>query len=401
MRKCLWVVPKGIFPIRDGARVANHALLKAIRPHFNELDILVFSEDKSDKAHMSSYQFEFTPTNIHFLNRTSYKNKITKLLMLGFSFLKSPNLPVTTGSFHTEKLKNEVRILLSHSQYDLIVFDGLHPFSAFKDLVDFKSIPVVYRAHNVESDLWSTAASKENNGLIKKLLLWQGQKMANLELELINRSKEIWNIAEEDLKRFKSFFNADDSKLTFIPVGLDFKKSVSINKIAVDDRIKLLFLGKMDWAPNVDGLKWFLEEVWPHVNHNKLSLQIVGSGDSRWGTELFKAPGINFLGFVQDLEEVYGNSDFSIIPIRYGSGTRIKVIESISKNVPIVSTEMGVQGSGLTDYFKAESAQDWITVLSNLDQSRGQAVAAAAFLELEMMYSPKAIAQKAFNSVKI
>ena len=53
MKRCLWVVPKGIFPVRDGARVANQALLKSVRPHFNELDIMLFNEEDSDELHLA------------------------------------------------------------------------------------------------------------------------------------------------------------------------------------------------------------------------------------------------------------------------------------------------------------------------------------------------------------
>lgn len=401
MKRCLWVVPKGIFPVRDGARVANQALLKSIRPHFNELDIMLFNEEDSDELHLSLYNSDFNPTNVYFFKRASYPNKIKKILFLAKNFLISPELPVTTGYFHTKKQKHEVSQVLSHRQYDIIVFDGLHPFTTFMDLPEFKNIPVVYRAHNVEGDLWSTAASKTKNSIIQKLLLWQGRKMTNLEMSLVKRAQKIWCIAEEDQKRFKSLQNGVDQNLTLIPVGLDFKKSLHSIREKSADKIKLLFLGKMDWAPNKDGLKWFLEEVWPKVDSARFELQIVGSGDSSWGTELFKSPGIKFLGFVKDLEAVYADADFSIIPIRYGSGTRIKVIESISKGVPIVSTEMGVQGSGLSDYFKAESATDWVNVLNSLDRTKGRDVAERAFLQLEEMYSPVSIGNKAIHSIKI
>lgn len=401
MKRCLWVVPKGIFPVRDGARVANQALLKSVRAHFNELDVMLFNEEDSDELHISLYNSEFNPTNVYFFKRSSYPNKIKKLLFLAKSFLTTPTLPVTTGYFHTDKQKHEVTQVLIHRKYDVIVFDGLHPFTAFMDLPEFENIPVVYRAHNVEGDLWSTAASKTKNSIIQKLLLWQGRKMTNLEMSLAKRAQKVWCIAEEDLNRFKSLQNGDDKNLTLIPVGLDFKKSIHTNINSKSDKINLLFLGKMDWAPNKDGLKWFLEEVWPKVDTSRFELQIVGSGDSSWGTELFKAPGINFIGFAKDLEAVYSNCDFSIIPIRYGSGTRIKVIESISKGVPIVSTEMGVQGSGLNDYFKAESADEWIKVINSLDRARGQEVAAMAFTQLENMYSPASIASKAINSINV
>jgi glycosyltransferase involved in cell wall biosynthesis len=401
MKRCLWVVPKGIFPVRDGARVANQALLKSVRPHFNELDIMLFNEEDSDELHISLYNSDFNPTNVYFFKRASYPNKIKKLLFLAKSFLTTPTLPVTTGYFHTDKQKHEVSQVLIHRKYDVIVFDGLHPFTTFMDLPEFKNIPVVYRAHNVEGDLWSTAASKTKNSIIQKLLLWQGRKMTSLEMSLARRAQKVWCIAEEDLKRFKSLQNGDDKNLVLIPVGLDFKKSIHNNHNSQSDKMNLLFLGKMDWAPNKDGLKWFLEEVWPKVDTSRFELQIVGSGDSSWGTELFKAPGINFIGFAKDLETIYSNCDFSIIPIRYGSGTRIKVIESISKGVPIVSTDMGVQGSGLNDYFKAETADEWVKVINSLDKKRGQEVAAQAFTQLEVMYSPASIASKAINSIKI
>ena len=131
MKRCLWVVPKGIFPVRDGARVANQALLKSVRPHFNELDVMLFNEEDSDELHLSLYNSEFNPTNVYFFKRASYPNKIKKLIFLAKSFLQSPALPVTTGYFHTNKHQHEVSEVLKHRKYDVIVFDGLHPFIFF------------------------------------------------------------------------------------------------------------------------------------------------------------------------------------------------------------------------------------------------------------------------------
>lgn len=287
MKRCLWVVPKGIFPVRDGARVANQALLKSVRPHFEELDIMLFNEDDSDELHLGEYNQQFNPTNVYFFKKASFPNKLKKLFFLGTNFLTSPSLPVTTGYFHTDKLKREVNQVLTHRSYDLVVFDGLHPFTAFKDLPAFKNTQVAYRAHNVEGDLWSTAASKTNNSVIAKLLLWQGSKMNTLESALIKRSKTVWCIAPEDLNRFKELNPKEEKKLSLIPVGLDFKKIEETKTDSPESVLKLLFLGKMDWAPNKDGLKWFLEEIWPSVDHKKCELHIVGSGDSSWGTELF------------------------------------------------------------------------------------------------------------------
>lgn len=141
MKRCLWVVPKGIFPVRDGARVANLALLKSVRPHFNEVDVMLFNEQDSDELHLSLYNSEFNPTNVYFFKRASFFNLFQKLLFLAKCFLMRADLPVTTGYFHTERQKNEVHEVLKHRKYDVIVFDGLHPYTAFMDLEEFKKFP--------------------------------------------------------------------------------------------------------------------------------------------------------------------------------------------------------------------------------------------------------------------
>lgn len=398
MNRCLWVVPKAIFPVRDGARVANQALLKSVRPHFHQLDLMLFNEKDSDEYFLPDYYREFGATNVYFFKRASFSSILKKLLFLGKNFLKNPHLPVTTGYFHTGELKREIKNVLADQHYDLVVFDGLHPYAAFAELPIFSNAQLVYRAHNVEGDLWSTAANKTKIPLIKHLLLWQGRKMADLEKKIIARAKKVWCISPDDLNRFKELEVGHDHKLCMIPVGMNFKKMTGV-QIETRSPIKLLFLGKMDWAPNRDGLQWFLQEVWPAIDHDKFELHIVGSGDSSWGRELFQSPGIKFHGFVKDLDAIYRNCDFSIIPIRYGSGTRIKVIESISKGVPVISTEMGVQGSGLRDYLKAETALDWIETIKGLDRDQGKMLAETAFVQMESTYSPLSIGEQAFRSI--
>lgn len=399
--KCLWITPKEIFPIRDGARVANHSLLKSLRPFFGELDLLMFEEgeDTIEGSYKLNYQEDFNPTKIIPIKRASFKNIFAKLVFLSLNFLRFPNLPVTTGYFNSALIRYKVKNILQNGQYDLIVFDGLHPYSVFMDFLDsnqYKNTKVIYRAHNVEHNLWFTSADKTQNKIIAALLKWQGQKMEELEVKLLKRAHIVWPIAAEDLNVFLKLVR--NAKFSLVPVGLNFTQS-QLNKTKTSDqKIKLLFLGKMDWAPNKDGLKWFLLEVWPFINHEKYELHIVGSGDSSWGTHLFESEGIKFFGFVDDINAVYAECDFSIIPIRFGSGTRIKVIESVSKGMPIISTHMGVQGSGLleNDYFHAETAADWIGVINQLDQAVGLEKAQQAFSHLQLMYSPIEIAQRAY-----
>lgn len=402
MKKCLWVVPKLIFPVSDGARVANQSLLRSIRPHFERLDIIVYREEDEKDLHLDQYQENFRPDQIHILPKPKTKGKLRKFLALTYNFLKDPSLPVTAGHFSTSFCQREIRRILQDHEYDLLVFDGLHPFSAFLQLDKEGLLPAfVYRAHNVEQDLWMTAARKTNNPLKRLLLIWQGHKMACLEKMIINKAKRVWAIATEDSKRFSELTGRKD--IDHVPVGLNFvREKVFVPSPVRSQKIKLLFVGKLDWAPNKDGLRWFLHEVWPFVNHQKLELKIVGGGEASWTEPFYCYPGIRFLGYVKDLEELYADCDYSIIPIRFGSGTRIKVIESISKGVPVISTPMGVQGSGLEDheYIKATDAAEWIRALNQLEPEASREKARLAFDKFEQTYSPEMIGQNAYLSLQ-
>ena len=310
-----------------------------------------------------------------------------------------PGLPASVGGFASKKDIKYINENILINNYELIVFDGLHPYSAFKDFLNKFPTDVIYRAHNVENNLWISASLQSKGFILSKLLSWQSRKMKKFELDLINRARKVWNISEDDLKIFGSYSIDFFNKLVFVPVGFDFytkkDKDIDFNS----EPIKLLFIGKLDWAPNIDGLKWFLENVWPFINIQKIELVIGGSGNASWGKELFKLPGVKFLGFVQDLDDIYSEIDFSIIPIRFGSGTRIKVLESVSRGVPVISTHMGIQGSGLKDYIWAENSADWIKTLSSLNISQGSLIAKAATLDMEKCYSPEAIGMNAYHSL--
>lgn len=402
MKKCLWIVPKLIFPVSDGARVANQSLIRSIRPYFEKLDIVIFKEEDEVNIHLEQYQQEFQPDQIHIVPKAGCKNKTKKMFLLLLNFLRNPSLPVTAGYFSSYICKREVRRILENSQYDLLVFDGLHPFGAFLELQKQKKLPtLVYRAHNVEQDLWATAAEKTENPLKRFLLSWQGRKMARLEQLLIENSKTVWAIAGEDQKRFKEI--SGKNNIHHVPVGLQFNREKTFMPSPLrSQKTKLLFVGKLDWAPNKDGLRWFLHEIWPFVDHRKLELKIVGGGGENWTENFYSFPSLKFLGFIEDLKNVYAEADYTIIPIRFGSGTRIKVIESISRGVPVISTTLGVQGSGLEEgeYIKAQTAQDWIKTLSSLNEENFQEQAQNAFYKFEKTYSPEIIGHNAYLSLQ-
>jgi len=99
-------------------------------------------------------------------------------------------------------------------------------------------------------------------------------------------------------------------------------------------------------SPNVDGLRWFAREVWGYVRERcpQATLEVVGRCSASLRAELDSMEGVEVLGFVESLDEVFERAAMSVAPIRFGTGTRVKILESMARGCPVVTTSAGSDG---------------------------------------------------------
>jgi glycosyltransferase involved in cell wall biosynthesis len=145
------------------------------------------------------------------------------------------------------------------------------------------------------------------------------------------------------------------------------------------------------WHANVDGLKWFIEQVWPALVGTGLRLDVYG-----YVAEAFSGlgiPGIRFLGFVDDLAACYAQIDIAINPVRYGAGLKIKTLEAMAHGLPLVVSRQGASGlealAGQA-FLVADDAKafaDSIKLLAG-DFSLRQSMARAAYSHATQNFGP-------------
>ncbi len=113
---------------------------------------------------------------------------------------------------------------------------------------------------------------------------------------------------------------------------------------------RLLFYGSLFYKPNKDGVRWLCREVWPLIIDQmpEAQLDIAGLGGEGM-SELSNIPGVNVLGFVDDLDPLIRQSAALVVPLRVGGGTRIKILEAWAKGLPVVSTNIGAEGLSIQD----------------------------------------------------
>jgi O-antigen biosynthesis protein len=177
----------------------------------------------------------------------------------------------------------------------------------------------------------------------RKELLVSAEKWKQTELYLFGQSDVILTPSEEEKRIIQGM--APGKKVESI--RLFFYKELNEPILSFSDRENILFVGGFNHKPNVDGILWFVQEVWPKVKLELPSVKfiIVGSNAPKEIEELAR-PDILVKGFVSDeeLERLYHTTKMIVIPLRYGAGVKGKVVEAMYHGVPMVTTPDGIEG---------------------------------------------------------
>ena len=122
---------------------------------------------------------------------------------------------------------------------------------------------------------------------------------------------------------------------------------------------RVLFFGSFRHQPNVDALRFLLQEIWPHLQHERpqAALDLMGPGIPDWPRQY---PNVRVLGFQPDIRPILAEASVVIAPLRFGSGVKIKILESMALGKAVVTTSIGAEGIEAqpgTDFIVADDAQ--------------------------------------------
>lgn len=183
---------------------------------------------------------------------------------------------------------------------------------------------------------------------------------------LISREKEfsLLNMFDSSvaiqLEDFSDLLAFGVKNVIYYPYSKEFSP---VNTVK-ESKFRLGFIGS-DMQSNVHGLSWFLEHVFQHLAEN-IELVVAGSVCSKMSS----SSRVTYLGKIDDLSDFYSSIDVSVNPVFYGSGLKIKSIESISYGVPLLATKKGVEGmvkSENSPFVVLDSASEWVEFLMNID----------------------------------
>ena len=255
-------------------------------------------------------------------------------------------LPVNVTADRTPHGVAVVSGLASSSDIDVMVFDFVHSGVLWPDSLLCASVCFT---HNVEAEIFSRHASKAKDPFRRWLWSSQHKKMERFEREALARFTTVIAVSDRDAHFFSDVYGLTDTQA--IPTGVDleffsWQEPPAVN-VAMPPTV--VFTGSMDWAANIDGVQFFLKEVWPLILAGQPDARFVVVGRNPPGALIALARSVRnveFTGFVDDVRPYVHAAHAFVIPLQVGGGTRIKAFEAMAMGCPIVSTSIGTEGLG-------------------------------------------------------
>jgi glycosyltransferase involved in cell wall biosynthesis len=229
---------------------------------------------------------------------------------------------------HLEKLMHGHDLVWVHG---LDVANGFNIWRWPNAVLDVDDVPsTVYGLRLLQATSFSEKFEK-----YRKMVLWRSN-----ERFLAKRFNAICVCSD-----FDRFELGGQENIFVLPNGFDRPKENPVRNPVIPPQIG--FVGTFVYWANCDGVRWFIDKVWPLVLEKfpQAQLRLAGEG----GEKLFNGSNIQSLGWVADMEKEMANWSLTIVPVLAGGGTRIKILEAFSRKCPVVSTPLGAYGHDVED----------------------------------------------------
>lgn len=388
-KKNLLIITESMpYPLNSGGNIAQFEMNDSIKENYNLIMIFqVYQKDirEFDKLKEIWPDVQFFPI---FNTRISkFKNLASTLLFKKsieiYNKIVKKNKFKSQDFTETEKfIINQTKIFESSAfdvdqRYVVKLYDVLNNIPIDIIQVEFhnvlpivtylpKSVPKIYVNHEIRyvREIRELSLIKNQLPYLKMLYL----RNKGFELNLMNEYDKIATVSVDDSVELSKYLPVEKIYASPLTIRFDYK---STNFIKKEVTKTVIFLGGENHFPNKDGLNWFITNCWSQLQDKGIKLKIIGN----WNKDTIAKienhyKGIEFVGFVEDLAQAMHEGVF-IVPIRIGSGVRMKILDAVMNYLPFITTSVGVEGLNFKkneDYVLADSSQEFVDAILQLTQ---------------------------------
>ncbi len=332
--KVLLLCNKPPYPASEGGPMAMNSIIAGLLEAGHQVKVMAVNNEKFKVGEADIPETYRQKTGIELIDVDLRIRPLKAFLNL-----------FTKKSYHVERFiskdfKARLAEVLEKEHFDVVQLEMLYMTPYVTTIREHSKAMIVLRAHNVEHKIWERIA-KETKFLPKRWYINHLAKtLKEYELNALETVDGIAAITRKDAAFFRKYCS---KPVIDIPYGVYPEEFTP--KYEIEGKPKFYHIGSMNWMPNEEGIRWFINEVLPKTVEKvpDFVYHLAGRNMPEWLTEL-KDPHVNVVGEVPDAKAFVADHDVAIVPLLSGSGIRIKIIESMAMGKTVITTRVGAEG---------------------------------------------------------
>ncbi len=371
--KILYLCHRIPYPPNKGDKIRSYNQVRFLAKHA-DLDLITLADDPEDFVHESILAEMCRRVKVFPLKKFPAKVRGILNLLKGRS--------ISQGYFYHPDFEQAVDAWILSESYDAVICFSSPMAGYLMKIISDSELPpstrLIMDFCDLDSDKWLQYAGKSSFPM-NFVYRVEGRRLLAFE-KMVSKAfhHSVFVSATEADLFLKAFPRADH--LTVVPNGVDYSyfDPEQVAPFEAENHPMLMFSGAMDYYANVEGVSWFVKEIFPRIRKEfpGAKFYIVGSNPDQKVKDLEHQPGVSVTGFVEDIRQYYKAADLCVIPLTIARGVQNKILEAMSMEKPIVTTSMAVQGIEATsgkELLVADTSEDFARIAIRLLKNPGMA----------------------------
>lgn len=358
--KILWVKAGKLLPVDTGGKIRSFNLLRELDAR-SRVTLLSYYGGERDAEYERQIVGAFSnAVPVH----TKAPDGSGAAAAFDYAAKVLRRTPYAVSKFTSPLVRGLVADWDRERRFDVLVCDFL---SASMNFPSRLQTPSLLFQHNVESILWRRQAAAERHPLKRLVYRLEAEKMERYERAAVAGFDHVLAVSDADRAAMATMTAA--ARISVVPTGVDTKAFRPTARNSSPEPI-VLFLGSMDWEPNIDGVQYFVDAIWPRIRAAvpAARFQVVGRNPGL-SVRRLASESIEIVGTVSSVVEYLHRAAAVVVPLRVGGGTRLKIYEAMAAAKAVVSTTVGAEGLDVTngrDILLADTPDQFASALSRI-----------------------------------
>jgi glycosyltransferase involved in cell wall biosynthesis len=368
-------------PTTNGHRVRCWSLLSALAAEGHEVTLVCFADPAELGLPVPELKHLCTDVRLVAAPVSNTVGEFWGRLRAAFS-----SMPYGACRLRSRLMSDAVKRTLDEQQFDLVICDDIYMLA---NLPAKPGIPILLNKHDITHEIIERFLAYEANPVKRLYGELEHRKVRHLEIDACTDSTAVLACSERDEELIRSL--CPQAEIAVVPNVVDVG---SYQPSYEDDGQTVLYVGAMDWFPNRDAVDYFISEIFPKLKRVAPAARFVvaGRNPSRNLRQRYSnLADVEFTGSVADMRPIIAKAAVCIVPLRIGSGTRLKILEAAAMGKATVSTRLGAEGLSFVpehEFLLADKPDEFARAVASLlaDESRRHEMGRAARRRVQNHY---------------